>query len=82
MNKNSLNDEQLNAASGGADITLNDTQQAQIRDEIESLRAENLELKKRTARAETLVDIYETNKDAKKDSTIMTQIGRDVGVIN
>jgi hypothetical protein len=82
MNKNSLNDEQLNTASGGADITLNDTQQAQIRDEFERLRAENLDLKKRAARAEVLVDIYETNKDAKKDSTTMTQIGRDVGVIN
>ena len=29
MNKNSLNDEQLNTASGGADIILNDAQQAQ-----------------------------------------------------
>jgi len=82
MNKNSLNEEQLNTASGGANITLDDAQQAQIRDEIERLRAENSELKKRTARAEVLVDIYETNKDAKKDSTTMTQIGRDVGVIN
>lgn len=82
MNKNSLNDEQLNTASGGTDIVLNDTQQMQIRNEIERLRAENLELKKRTARAEVLVDIYKTNKDVKKDSTTMTQIGRVVGVIN
>lgn len=81
MNKNSLSNEQLNIASGGADITLNDAQQAQIKDEIEKLRAENLELKKRTARAEVLVDIHETNKDAKRDSTTMTQIGKDVGVI-
>ena len=88
MNKNSLSDGQLNKASGGADITLNDEQQAKIRENLSSkdariraLEEELNEYKKRTAKAETLNDIYNTNRDAKRDSNMMTQIGKDVGVI-
>jgi hypothetical protein len=81
MKGNSLSVEQLNTTSGGADIILNDEQQAKIKKEMTRLREENLELKKRTARAEVLNDIYETNKEAKKNSTMMQQIGKDTGVI-
>ncbi len=89
MNKNSLNDEQLNTASGGADIILSDEQQARIKEALSSkdaqIKALNEKLKeyqRRTVEAEVLNDIYNTNREAKKDSTTMTQIGRDVGVIN
>lgn len=88
MNKNSLSDDQLSKASGGAEITLNDEQQAKIREnlsskdaQIKALNEELKEYKRRTVEAEVLNDIYNTNREAKKDSTMMTQIGKDVGVI-
>jgi hypothetical protein len=81
MKGDSLSLEKLNCTSGGADVILNDGQQAKIRKEIEKLRKENLELKKRTARAEVLNDIYQTNKTAKLDSDVMKQVGKALGVI-
>ena len=88
MCKSSLSDEQLNMASGGVDITLNDEQQAKIRENLSSkdariraLEEELKEYKRRTVEAEVLNDIYNTNREAKKDSTMMTQIGKDDGVI-
>lgn len=81
MKGNSLSVEQLEGASGGADIILSDGQQQKIKNELERLRGENKGLKERTARAEVLNDIYETNKVAKKSSTMMQQIGKDTGVI-
>lgn len=81
MYKTGLSDEQLSMASGGVDITLNDEQQAKIRDRIRELEEQLREYKIRTATAETLNDIYNTNRDAKKDSDMMTQIGKDVNVI-
>lgn len=88
MNKNSLSDEKLGAAAGGVDIILDDEQQARIKEALSSkddqIKALNEELKKyqrSTVEAEVLNDIYNTNREAKKDSTMMTQIGKDVGVI-
>lgn len=89
MNKNSLSDEKLSAAAGGVDIILDDEQQARIKEALSSKDAKIKELnekleeyQRRTVEAEVLNDIYNTNIEAKKDSTMMTQIGKDLGVIN
>ena len=88
MYKTGLSDEQLSMASGGANITLNDEQQAKIRDslaskdaQIRALEEELKEYKRRTVIAEVHNDIYNTNREVKKDSATMTQIGKDTGVI-